>query len=124
MIGIDIIKIERIEHMMKRFEQKALVRFLCEEEIALVRTPSSAAGFWAIKEALAKALGCGIGSELSFHDIKIYKDEKGAPHVALRHDVIEKFQIRELAASITHDGGFAIGVVVVQTRKELPVKGF
>ena len=124
MIGIDIVKIDRIESMIQRFGTNALQRFLSKDEIALVKSPSSAAGFWALKEATAKAIGCGIGKELSFYDIKIVKDDKGAPHIRLRFSIIEKYQIETIAASITHDGGFAVGVVTMSTRNEKPIEGF
>ncbi len=124
MIGIDIVKIDRIEKMLQKFEKKALERFLCAEEIALVKSASTAAGFWALKEAASKALGCGIGKELSFNDIKIVKDSKGAPKIQFRYHIIERFQILKTSASITHDGGFAVGVVVIETKELENAEGF
>ncbi|HHH72547.1 MAG TPA: holo-[acyl-carrier-protein] synthase, partial [Sulfuricurvum sp.] len=73
MIGIDLVKIERIAGLIERRGDKALQRFLSDDEIALVKTPRTAAGFWAAKEACAKALGCGIGAECGFHDIVLSK---------------------------------------------------
>ena len=40
------------------------------------------AGRWAAKEALSKALGCGISGEYLFSEVEILPDEKGAPRVA------------------------------------------
>ncbi len=116
MIGIDIIKIARMEHLIERFGDKALKRFLSQEEIEIINNPKSAAGFWAAKEAFSKALGSGIGSECSFFDIKIYKDHKGAPHFALSKRLIERHGIIETALSITHDGDYAIAVATLQTQ--------
>ncbi len=124
MIGIDIVKIERIEQMMERFGSKALARFLCKEEQELVSSASTAAGFWAVKEAVAKALGCGIGSECSFYDIRIKKSEKNAPYIMLSNSVIERFGIENAEISITHDGGFAIAVVVLYTKEKRKIEGF
>ena len=115
MIGIDLVKSARIEKMMERFSHKALQKFLSEDEIALVKNYKTAAGFWAIKEATSKALGTGIGSECSFHDIKIYKTAAGAPKIALSEKIIKNFQIQEAAISITHDGEYAIGVVTLKS---------
>ena len=114
MIGIDVIKTSRMERLMERFGEKALERFLSNDEIKLVKNHTSAAGFWAAKEAFSKALGTGIGSECSFHDIKIYKDTKGAPKIALSRRIIQKFNILNSALSITHDGEYAIAVVTIE----------
>ena len=104
-----------MEKLIKRFGEKGLKRFLHDDEILLVRSPKTAAGFWAIKEAFSKALGSGIGSECSFHDIKIYKTDKGAPKLALTEKIISNFNIINVAISITHDGEYAIGAVTIKT---------
>ena len=114
MIGIDIIKTVRMKHLMERFPQKGLQKFLCDEEIALVKSYRTAAGFWATKEAFSKAIGTGIGAECSFKDIKIYKTDKGAPKLALSKSLVEKFNILNVTLSITHDGEYAISVVQVE----------
>jgi len=113
MIGIDLIKTTRMEHLIERFGEKALQRFLHNSEISLVKNFKTAAGFWAVKEAFSKAIGTGIGSICSFHDIKIYKDAKGAPKLAVAKHLVQKYQIIDTALSITHDGEYAIAVVTL-----------
>lgn len=119
MIGIDLIKIERMERMMERFGDKALQRFLSPEEIALVKKPHNAAGFWAAKEACAKALGTGIGDICSFHDITLSKNERGAPQITLSAPLRERFQITGISVSITHDGDYAVAVVAIESRAKV-----
>ena len=114
MIGIDLIKTSRMQKLMERFGDKALLRFLCEDEIFLVKNYKTAAGFWATKEATSKALGVGIGSECSFYDIIISKTPKGAPVIRLKKDIIDKFNIIDTSVSITHDGDYAIAVVAIE----------
>ena len=114
MIGIDIIKTIRMQGLMERFGVKGLQKFLSHEEIALVKSYKTAAGFWATKEAFSKALGTGIGAECSFKDIKIYKTEKGAPKLALSKSIVKKFNILNATLSITHDGEYAISVVNIE----------
>lgn len=116
MIGIDLVKIERIAGLIERRGEKALQRFLSDDEIALVKSPRTAAGFWAAKEACAKALGCGIGAECGFHDIVLSKSSKGAPLLALRDSVRRRFNITDTSLSITHDGDYAIAVVALECR--------
>ena len=119
MIGIDLVKIDRIGGLVARHGEKALQRFLSPDEIALVKQPHTAAGFWAAKEACAKALGCGIGAECGFHDIVISKSGRGAPLLALSPAVRERFGITGTSLSITHDGGFAIAVVALEGKNSL-----
>jgi holo-[acyl-carrier protein] synthase len=124
MIGIDIIKISRMQKMMDRFGEKALKKFLHVEEISLIKSAKTAAGFWATKEAFSKAIGTGIGAQCSFYDIKIYKTPQGAPKIALSKKVIEAFSIEDVALSITHDGEYAISVVEVKSTTTNKVKQF
>ena len=112
MIGIDITSINRIEKMYEKFGIKAYEKFLNSKEIELVKKPQNAAGFWAAKEAASKALGTGIGAVCGFHDIKISKGKLGNPKIKYKKHIREKFGIKKSHLSITHDGGFAIAVVV------------
>ncbi len=115
MIGVDIVTISRIEKMIEKFGNKALSKFLRPKEIKLAKVPSTAAGFWAAKEAASKAIGTGIGKQCRFHDIKISKDENGAPKLKYKKHIRKKFKIKSSHLSITHDGGFAIAVVANET---------
>lgn len=114
MIGIDLIKIDRIEKMIERFGNKALSRFLSEDEIKLIKKPTRAAGFWAAKEAASKALQTGIGSECGFMDIKLSLSSKGAPLINFSDKIHQNFSIKSASLSITHDAGFAIAVVAIE----------
>ena len=114
MIGIDLIKTSRMDRLIERFGDKALQKFLSQNEITLVKNNKTAAGFWAVKEACSKALGVGIGSECSFHDIEITKTLRGAPQIKLSDEVTKKFNIKDTSVSITHDGEYAIAVVALE----------
>ncbi len=112
-IGTDITVVSRIEKSIQKFGDKFIDRFLNPNEKQVAKRVESIAGYWAAKEAIAKALGCGISKELSFHDIIIYKDKKNAPHFKLTSQAQKYHQIKDSSLSIAHDGGFAIAVVVI-----------
>jgi holo-[acyl-carrier protein] synthase len=112
-VGTDIIQIKRIEKLISRYGETFKQRYLTKEEIVLAKKVETLAGFWAAKEAISKALGCGIGAELSFHDIIIAKDHKGAPYFKLTKEAQKVFGITSSSLSISHDGGFAIAIAVV-----------
>jgi len=114
MIGIDLIKTSRMNRLMERFGEKALLRFLSYDEIKLVKNYKTASGFWATKEAVSKALGVGIGKECLFEDIVISKTQKGAPKVELSQKLKDNFNIKDASVSITHDGEYAIAVVAIE----------
>jgi len=119
MIGIDLLKTERMKHSIERFKDKFLQRFLSSQEILLVKNSNTAAGFWAAKEACSKALGCGIGKECGFHDIIISKTQRGAPEITLSQHLLIKYQVQDISLSITHDGEYAIAVVAIEGKKSL-----
>jgi holo-[acyl-carrier protein] synthase len=115
-IGTDIVTVDRIEKAIEKFGESFLKRFLTSKESALCKDKTeSIAGFWAAKEAIAKALGCGIGKELSFLDIVLAKDAKGAPYFTLHKEKKEYFRLKNSSLSISHDGNFAIAVVIIET---------
>jgi holo-[acyl-carrier protein] synthase len=112
-VGTDIIQIQRIEKLVQRYGIKFKQRFLSKNEIAVAKRIETIAGYWAAKEAIAKALGCGIGAQLVFHDIVIAKDHRGAPYFKLTKEAQKVHKIKEASLSISHDGGFAIAVAVI-----------
>ena len=114
MIGIDLVKTSRIKRFMERFGEKSLQKYLNTNEITLVKNYKTAAGFWATKEAVSKALGVGISRECSFFDMEISKTKKGAPVLTLSKKIIKNFNIKNTSISITHDGEYAIAVVALE----------
>ena len=112
-IGTDIIQIKRIEALIEKYGNIFKKRFLLEDEITKLKKIESIAGHWAAKEAISKALGCGIGKNLSFHDIIISKDPLGAPTFILSQEAQQIHKIKSSSLSISHDGGFAIAVAVI-----------
>ncbi len=112
-IGTDIIQIRRIDTLLQRYGHKFKERYLSPEEIVLAHRVETLAGFWAAKEAIAKALGCGIGAHLTFHDIQLHKDARGAPFFTLSETAQKTHTVTSSSLSISHDGGFAIAVAVI-----------
>ena len=113
MIGIDIVKIDRISRLKARHGKLFLKRFLSDSEIALAKNDATLAGFWAAKEAASKALGVGISKECGFLDIMLSKDAKNAPKIKFSTKIYTNFNIKEASLSITHDGGFAVAAVMI-----------
>ena len=84
-IGTDLVEIARIRGILEQSHGARFVeRVLTPEERELSvkragRLAEFVAGRFAAKEAVAKALGCGIGRQLGLQDIRIVPDAKGKP---------------------------------------------
>ena len=94
-IGIDLLSNNRLKKIIKKFDEKFLARIYTAFEIAEFnklkarnqKNSAKALNFlakrFASKEAFAKALGVGIGQHINFHDIEIYNDLLGKPHIRI-----------------------------------------
>ncbi|MGH2305388.1 holo-ACP synthase [Campylobacter taeniopygiae] len=112
-VGCDIVAISRIEKIYQRHEKNFLDKFLSPKEQLLIKSPANLAGFWAAKEAASKALGTGICDLCGFLDIEIDKDERNAPKLQYSKKIMDHFCVKQTSLSISHDGGFAIAIVVL-----------
>ena len=115
-IGNDIIEIERIRSNIERHGQHFLDRlFSQKEQDYCYKFKDSAprfAGRFAAKEAIAKALGTGFGSELSWHDIEVLANEAGKPIVHLSEKALKHFNNPHLLVSISHSASYATAVAI------------
>lgn len=119
--GIDITECLRIAQMIERHGELFIARVYTDIEIEYCTARKAAtqhyAGRWAAKEAVLKALGTGWRRGISWRDIEIRNDRKGAPTVNLRagaRDVMEKAGIRKMHVSISHCRSFAVAHVVAE----------
>ncbi|MFK8048264.1 MAG: holo-ACP synthase [Halioglobus sp.] len=97
-LGTDILKVERIVEVGDRLGDRFVRRILTDEEreeYAQSGLPNRLlAKRFAAKEAVAKALGTGIGRGVSWQDIQIDHDEMGAPRVLLSGGAAEVAKAR------------------------------
>jgi len=112
--GVDVIEIERVREVITRHGKHYLERVFtpAERELCGPRTESLAARFSA-KEAVAKALGSGIG-EVTFQDIEILQGEQGAPVLHLHGKAATKAGLLGLTTwsiSLSHSHMLAIAMV-------------
>ncbi len=86
-VGTDILRIARIEDVHERLGERFVRRILTPAERMEHQRSSMPARLlakrFAAKEAVAKALGTGIGRGVSWQDISIGHDANGAPTVTL-----------------------------------------
>ncbi|MBO9131381.1 holo-ACP synthase [Bacillus sp. 165] len=111
--GIDIVELKRIADLLDR-QPKFIDRILTAKEkeyfglLQGKRKVEFAAGRFAVKEAYSKAIGTGIGQEVSFLDIEIINDERGKPVLTGGTDHI-------VHVSISHSNEFAVAQVIIES---------
>ena len=117
MIGVDIVEIARIQNLdAESFANKILCQREREYLDAKLKKAETLAGFFAAKEAVAKALGCGFTKDVTYKDIEVLHDENGAPICKLHGKAITLLQHKgnEIYISISHDGGYAVAAAIIK----------
>ncbi len=117
-IGNDIIEIERIESSIKEYKEKFLNRIFTKKELEYCSKykdaiPHFAARF-AAKEAIAKALGVGIGKTLAWHDMEILNNQEGKPEVFFSEKAKATFSNPQVLLSMSHCKAYATAVALYQ----------
>jgi len=113
--GVDLIELERIESVIQRYGNRFLERVFTARELAEVgeNTASLAARF-AAKEAVAKALGTGIG-DVGWQEIEVLRGPARQPKLHLSGqaaDLAGKLRLNTWSLSLTHNQTQAIALVV------------
>jgi len=113
--GVDLIEISRIEEVVARHGKHYLERIYTPGELEQCgKRVESLAGRWAAKEAVAKALGSGIG-DISWKDIEVLGDEQNAPVLTLHNSAKQKageLGLVSWSVSISHSQSHSVAFVV------------
>lgn len=115
-IGIDLCQVSRIERCCA--SATFLARVFSVEELAyagtgLLRSVHLAAAF-AAREAFAKASGLGL-ARLGLKSISVTRDSSGRPMLSLSSVAqLQPFKSARIHLSISHDGDYAVAVVVIE----------
>ncbi|MCD6355750.1 MAG: holo-ACP synthase [Anaerolineaceae bacterium] len=116
--GIDLVEIERFTTLDPTIRRRFYMRVFTMNELKYIQKSfSRAAGIFAAKEAVAKALGCGIGP-ISWQDIHISHTDDNQPLITLHGKALEKsrvLKVDEWAISITHSKKTAAAIAIAVT---------
>ncbi len=113
--GVDIVEVERIDRAIIRHGQRFFQRLYTSKELVDSggRTPALAARF-AAKEAVAKALGTGIG-DVGWTEIEIISGSHKEPmlHLSGRaEEIARELRITAWSISLSHTHEHAIAVAI------------
>jgi len=114
--GVDLIEISRVEEAVARHGRRYLERVYTSAELEQCgRRAESLAGRFAAKEAVAKALGCGIG-DVTWKEIEILGDDLNAPMITLygsAERLAKEFGVSNWSVSISHNQSQVVAFVVM-----------
>ena len=120
-IGTDIVEVERIKNLssISKFAKKILSKnelntfnsLNKDQQIYFISKQ------FAAKEAISKALGTGIGHEISLKNIEILRDEKGKPFFNAINELsayLSNLGITKTHVSLSDESNYAIAMVIVE----------
>ncbi len=121
-IGVDIAETARIERLMAEFGERFARRILTSYELLEFERRHHGASYlatrFAAKEAVAKALGTGIGKDFGFHSIQVENDEAGKPQLKFLGDAVELISKRNISnalISISDEKHYVVAMVVLES---------
>lgn len=118
-VGVDIIEISRIKDAMEK-NPMFLEKVYTKNEIDYIKSrnyrPEYAAGRFAAKEAVSKALGTGIFG-ISIRDIEVDRNANGKPLIVLRgkaKQIAQKNGNYKVHVTISHSRESAVAYAILE----------
>ena len=120
-VGNDIVRISRMEKIYKNKRLMDRIFSPLEQSYILNAADMSVrfermAGKIAIKEAVSKAFGVGVGKELKWLDVETDHQKSGKPVVLKGKNLVkllEKQNFHDLDVSVSHMDDYATAVCIV-----------
>ncbi len=115
-VGIDVVAVDRFAAILQRTPALAARLFSADEMITASghpRGPASLAARFAVKEAVAKALGAPAG--LEWHDCRVISESSGRPVLCVVDTVAAAaaaIGVTGWRLSVSHDAGIAAAIVI------------
>ena len=115
-VGVDVVAVDRFAAALLRTPTLAARLFGPDEMITVnghPRGPASLAARFAVKEAVAKALG--VPSGMDWHDCRVLSESSGRPVlqvVATVAAAAADLGVTQWRLSVSHDAGIAAAVVI------------
>ena len=121
-IGVDIAEIARVDALKAKYGDRFARRVLTGEELDEYRRRDQSSSYlasrFAAKEAVAKALGTGIGKEFGFQSVVIERDPLGKPLLRFQSEadaLVERLNIRNAQISLSDEKHYAVAMVVLES---------
>ena len=115
--GIDLIEIERVNSIYKKFQNNFIKKYFMNDKIENLEARVLANNF-AIKEAFSKSLGLGFRGPCYPNNISVNRDNLGKPFVIpkleLKNYLIEKYGNFVIHVSLSDTKKYSIASVILE----------
>jgi holo-[acyl-carrier protein] synthase len=118
-VGIDIIRVSRIERLLKekgkRFKERIFTEAECNYCERFKHRAEHYAVRFAAKEAVRKAISPIFKGYYNYKDIEVVRQEDGMPGIRL-HGTLSKIETQGVMfnVSLTHEHDYAVAIVLLQ----------
>lgn len=120
-IGTDIVKVSRINRLLKKHGDSFAKRILHANELEIFNQHKVSVYYlakrFAAKEALSKALGTGIAKGIRFEEIEVINNADGKPYLVLHGTALEisnQLGVENLFISLSDEKKYAIAYVILE----------
>ena len=126
-IGIDVVRMDRIEQLLDRHGDRFRHRIYTAAERGRAEAIADRVGYyakrWAAKEACSKALGTGMRQGVAWRDLEVVNNPSGMHRMKLRHLARKRLASMTppghdsfIHLSMTDDSPVAAAYVVIEAR--------
>lgn len=122
-IGIDVLKVERIERVYQKHGERFVSHLLMPEEREQLKATKHTARFlamrFAAKEAIVKGLGTGFAHGVWIRDVGIVQNSFGRPEVVYSQrgaQVRDALGVGEGHVTLTDEAGLVVAVAILMRR--------
>jgi holo-[acyl-carrier protein] synthase len=122
-IGMDVLRLERVERVFARYGDQFARRVLLDEELELFGRSNNKARFlamrFAAKEAIVKAMGTGFANGMWVRDVGTVPNRLGQPQVvysARGAAMCERLGVGAGFLSLTDEAGLVVAVAVLMRK--------
>jgi holo-[acyl-carrier protein] synthase len=121
-VGVDLVRVDRIDKAIKRFGERFLRRVFTPREIEYctgrIWAVSGFAMRFAAKEAFSKALGVGLRQGgIRWREVEVVPDPRGKPEILVSGRaarLCEEAGIRGMHLTLTDEDNHAVAVVILE----------
>ena len=121
-IGVDIAETARVEKLAANYGERFARRILTDDEFDEFKRRKGSGSYlatrFAAKEAVAKALGTGIGKEVGFHCVQIENDSSGRPRLRFlgrAAELVDRLNINNSLLSLSDERHYVVAMVVLES---------
>lgn len=121
-VGVDVVDVARLQALILR-RPRVVERLFTDDERGWCEQRRSPWAHYAARFAAKEAVRKALGRACRWRDVEVRRARSGAPHLALGHLATDDgAPVLGASLSLTHDGGVAVAVVVLDVGQPSPVE--